>query len=574
MSLNRKEADGSTTQVAGIPYVTKENIGLGKVENKSPEELVAMSIAAYNDTSMYANAVAYGMVAGDDSETVANNNKTILQNLINAKKNIYIPAGRYYLSKGEVDVCQPISIVGDNKLTLDGKIGTCLYGAQVKITDNAILKNMEIRAAVDANGNATSCVAIHNRCFLEDIGTGFSTVGFDMSNMEASIAYVFLVNCLAGYCTDAGYKIVHSNTKAQKNVIRLEGCTATSAGGNDGRDYTKPATLTSGYGFYIDGGYAITLYNCCSQFNSGTGIYVKGGKSTTGGGRGDILSGLTINGCYLESNKHAHIVVDTSEAEGFFGNIDISGNFYVDNDAVTQVEGFEPIRGVVVKDGVDLLLCNDGEHNNKWSSHVFNIDGIDFRSSGENACNRLPMRMLESVYRYSHVLDRKNLVDDNGVVAIEFTDALPYFRLGKIVRAYGMSNGHVYRISFKYKKTAGSTDVKAQLRINHANGTSIKTETVQIGTDTSSEYKEYTTFYYVETDEKYIEFNIVFQNIDSAFKCNVAKFEVYEVDSSYGSRFPSFIPAGHVFLHTGLGIAYTYDGTKWRDLMGNVYPFD
>lgn len=39
MSLNRKEADGSTTQVAGVPYITKENIGLSNVENKSSEQI-------------------------------------------------------------------------------------------------------------------------------------------------------------------------------------------------------------------------------------------------------------------------------------------------------------------------------------------------------------------------------------------------------------------------------------------------------------------------------------------------------------------------------------------------------
>lgn len=39
MSINKKNSDGSYSQFAGMPYVTKDNIGLSKVENKSSEDI-------------------------------------------------------------------------------------------------------------------------------------------------------------------------------------------------------------------------------------------------------------------------------------------------------------------------------------------------------------------------------------------------------------------------------------------------------------------------------------------------------------------------------------------------------
>ncbi|MCQ2052367.1 MAG: hypothetical protein MJZ03_00255 [archaeon] len=39
MSINKKNSDGSYSQFAGMPYVTKDNIGLSKVENKNSEDI-------------------------------------------------------------------------------------------------------------------------------------------------------------------------------------------------------------------------------------------------------------------------------------------------------------------------------------------------------------------------------------------------------------------------------------------------------------------------------------------------------------------------------------------------------
>lgn len=39
MSINKKNSDGSHSQVAGMPYVTKDNLGIEKVENKSSEDI-------------------------------------------------------------------------------------------------------------------------------------------------------------------------------------------------------------------------------------------------------------------------------------------------------------------------------------------------------------------------------------------------------------------------------------------------------------------------------------------------------------------------------------------------------
>lgn len=93
MSLNRKEADGSTTQVAGIPFVTKENIGLGKVENKSPEELVAMSMEAVGYGG-YVTPQMFGAVA--DGKT---DDYNAFVSAIASGRPIYIPYGEYYISE-------------------------------------------------------------------------------------------------------------------------------------------------------------------------------------------------------------------------------------------------------------------------------------------------------------------------------------------------------------------------------------------------------------------------------------------------------------------------------------------
>lgn len=39
MSINKKNSDGSYSQFAGMPYVTKDNLGIEKVENKSSEDI-------------------------------------------------------------------------------------------------------------------------------------------------------------------------------------------------------------------------------------------------------------------------------------------------------------------------------------------------------------------------------------------------------------------------------------------------------------------------------------------------------------------------------------------------------
>lgn len=124
MSLNRKEADGTYTEVAGFPYVTKENIGLSKVENKSPEELVTMTM----DASGYVTPEAFGAVGdGTTDDTEA------LQATMDAGKSVVLSTGKVYAISDAVYV----------------KTGTVIYG------NNAVVKsiNNNVLLTIDPNQN-------------------------------------------------------------------------------------------------------------------------------------------------------------------------------------------------------------------------------------------------------------------------------------------------------------------------------------------------------------------------------------------------------------------------------------
>lgn len=142
MSLNRKEADGSTTQVAGIPFVTKENIGLGKVENKSPEELVAMSM----DALSYVTPEQFGAVGDGETDDTEALQAAIEYCQIN-NQHLVLPSKTYLT--GQVTINKRINITA-NGAVLKAKIGT--------------EKVLYVDVDVEYDGTGTS---VHNRVDLK-----------------------------------------------------------------------------------------------------------------------------------------------------------------------------------------------------------------------------------------------------------------------------------------------------------------------------------------------------------------------------------------------------------------------
>ncbi len=509
-------------------------------------ELINDGTIASMLSPMLINVKNIGMVADDPA--AAAENTSIFKTAIQNKQNLFFPEGVFYMNNEEIDVDNPIMICGTNSST------SVIKNATIAIKADVTMFKIRILEAKDANDDPAPGVVIYNRCIVVDTHVSNCKIGFDISQATNHVAYAMFINCISAWNTEFGYKIVHNKTTAQKNMITFIGCMAAS-NGSDVSTPTADATTTYGDGFYIDGGYANTLYNCCSEFNSGCGIKIVV--------RSNTLNGLHIDTPYLESNKYTNIYVD--QTNDVYGSIEISNIFYTDRPTlIPDVSNALPIRGVCLSDGI---MLTESVATNTYSGptprrlKINDLDTITLANGQGEYQNKLVMNNLLWISLYSNKVRSNEITTYNKVPCLKFTNSAPATSKENYMRAYNIRKGHAYKISMKALRNEGSATPRVSIESD--TGSFIGQKVFAYNPGLATEFLNFEMFYYPDADMPFVQFQINNLTPSADFEAIIGDIQVEEVHSSYGTSAPPIEEIGFTFFNTSTDTTTTWNGTAW-----------
>lgn len=174
MSINRKNADGTYTEVAGVPYVTKENIGLSNVENKSSEQI---------------------------------RDEITPKNIKDALGYIPEPADDYIDANAENITSDNISLYSDRKIDFKGQTLSLTQNIEVGTIKNAVIKTNGFSVTMKRYNTTME------NCFV------FGNVSANDKLLVVGNQEIKILNCRFSTYTEIGYGIVIKPTDARGDIV-------------------------------------------------------------------------------------------------------------------------------------------------------------------------------------------------------------------------------------------------------------------------------------------------------------------------------------------------------------------
>lgn len=204
---------------------------------------------------------------------------------------------------------------------------------------------------------------------------------------------------------NALYGIKHVSTgAAQKNAIRYRRNYVVK-NGTDADNMTSNATIGSGDGILIDGGYAITVDDNTCEYNTGCGLRVTSNASS--------LRGITISAPYFERNKYANLHI--TEGAYDIKNLTLKSPFYSE-------AGHTPVANALAERELYLYPTNLAVNgfrlpDSDLGKYGFARRNVELRRA--NFLNSLPLNFIEDV----STRHAANVTTDSGETVLQLTQA-------------------------------------------------------------------------------------------------------------------------------------------------------
>ena len=256
---------------------------------------------------------------------------------------VRVPAGEYLVDALSVDTNS--TIYGDPKNKPTIKCAGIILNAEVLLSGLKFLPAGSY-AGTGVLVNKSGCEV--SDCIIYDFYNGL-----ELSEKNHIVGGVFK-NLTIGYCSMAGVMCIASGN-AQKNQIVFDHLYIVNNGYGYEDDTAEATTLESGFGMYINGGYAIEVRNCVFEYNTGVGLYLA---------QTYPLYGCNVTSPYFEHNKYAQLYV-ANVGGTYMKNVHISGEFYTDAGRSLPANAL-PNRGLYIENNGNLK-CSDADQGNYFS---------------------------------------------------------------------------------------------------------------------------------------------------------------------------------------------------------------
>lgn len=242
---------------------------------------------------------------------------------------VFAPTGKYFFKA-------PLEIAAEYKVTKiigTGKASTLFTFAE---TDGIIVNKSGVTIdSVGIKGKGKgSGVSMFKPLDMINCRICVFDIGINLTNTVHIICAHFEKSTI-DYNKSYGIKVVSGDTHQNNAIVFRDLYVVKNGIGAD--TLTTDATIDSGDGMMIDGGYSISIQNCVFEYNTGCGLRLLSNYH---------LRGCTIISPYFERNKYANFYIKNDT--GFpIVNLSVSGLF-VSEAGKTPVSNALTGRGLVI----------------------------------------------------------------------------------------------------------------------------------------------------------------------------------------------------------------------------------
>ena len=360
--------------------------------------------------SIFENIELKGTINEINTSCFINITADVLNNIIQYSKIVNIESK-------EIECNKPIVISKDSNIEILRGVSKSSNKLQFNGTNGIEINKRIIIDSVSIRGN--NCSGSWNELeeryengyvgFLISKGTtikncNISSFQTGLTYKETHIVTAYFDNITISYCSN--YGIYQEGTgNYQKNNIVYNRLYVVKCGYKADTLDSKSTKTKSGIGFYMAGGYQITISNSVFEYNTGCGIYLKKPDNNK-----YIHKGLDLRCNYFERNKYANILINLTTVYVQNHNINISSNFFTEAGYSPVEDALKNRKLVVVDDHFrtlshleDYNIFLEGVNINKYENKF-----IDDFNNIKNHITNIPIIEREGVLFIKSNIDYKN----------------------------------------------------------------------------------------------------------------------------------------------------------------------
>lgn len=431
-------------------------------EDKFSDELRLTAINNYVTPQMY-GAVGDGVT--DDTAAF----RSAIQH-----GKVYVPAGTYKITSLTLDKTCHIS--GASKKTTNIKTDGITITAS-----SCLLEHLTLTANTSWTGSGIKFLAGGATC--RDMQVYNFDICLDLRALENHIVTTCLTNVtVTGRF--AGFAIGDPASTNQTNGVYLKRCYAVGCGGV-GTDANGVSTDGYGYGYYVFGGYSVSIEDCIAEYCSGSGMYISASAQRP-------LNGLNVTNAYFENNKIAQIYVAQS---GQLANVYVAKDVFISDSAVKNRADYK--RAIYVENPAWFRRVS---WNRIGSYGNLDVAGFSFGSLSEEA-KRVHDSIMPISLDYMGIFSDR--VGDVGLSALIVKDSEGDYVMSSTKANAGVSSlfsfeakaNQVYEITFKYRRVNNDNTVVKPIMTMHNGAGSVGLLATNIPySATYTEVKKYISF--------------------------------------------------------------------------------
>lgn len=387
---------------------------------------------------------------------------------------VYVPAGTYKITSLTLDKTCHIS--GASKKTTTIKTDGITVAAS-----SCLLEHLTLTANTSWTGSGIKFLAggatcRHMQVFDFDICC-------DMRSLDQSIIRISLTD-ITVTGRFAGFAIGDPAGVHQTNGVYLKKCYAVGCGGV-GTDANGVSTDGYGYGYYVFGGYSVSIEDCIAEYCSGGGMYISASAQRP-------LKGLNVTNAYFENNKVAQIYIAES---GQLSGVYVAKDVFISDSAVRNRADYK--RAIYVENPAWFRRVS---WNRIGSYGNLDVAGFSFGSLSEEA-KRVHDSIMPISLDYMGIFSDR--VGDVGYSALIAKDSEGDYVMSSTKANMGVSSlfsfeakaNQVYQITFKYRRVNNdNTVVKPIITMHNGEGSVALLATNIPYSATYTEKKSYISF--------------------------------------------------------------------------------